>query len=729
MVVGTAPQIWAQVTVRLQANGPEHSGPLADAPVWCFCTEGSSVGRQYLTFSDSLGVAQCPFQAATAVRVSLVGYAPVHDTLLPGTETVLNLLGNGTSTEQIVITAQSEPTLAERSTFQVRVIDRARIEAQGAVNLRDVLATELNIRLSQDNILGSSLALQGLSGQNVKIMIDNVPVVGRLNGVIDLSQINLNDIERIEIIEGPMSVSFGTDALGGVINLITRRASSAKWSASANAYTETVGHYNQDAAASLRRGVHQVRLSGGRNFFDGWNASPTSGRTFQWKPREQLFGAVQYGLTKGRHSVRLKSQVFGETILNRGAATVTPVAAYAFDEYYRTLRLSNDVAYRLVLPRHLSVDVLAAANTFSRRLETLRTDLTTLEQQPIPSAEGQDTNTFTLYMSRGIVSKPANGNSKVGFQVGYEVNVETTGGDRIEGRTQALQDYAVFGSVDYRPSTRFTIWPGVRAIYNSVYAAPLVPSLHIKWNVAQQWTLRASYGRGFRAPALRELYLYFVDINHNLRGNPDLRAEYSSNWNATLTHRLVRPTGVWQLEGAAFFSDVQNLISLALVDASSALYTYANIGRAQTTGGRVQATYTHAKLTASAGATYNGFANLNLPSPTFYWSPEVLLRADWQTPVAKLRLAVFGKYNGRVQQLAQVAEDELAVFTTPAYTTLDATLTRTFWKQHLHVSVGGRNLLNVRNLNASNAGGAHTSGGSVAVGTGRSWFTTLSLTF
>ena len=53
-------------------------------------------------------------------------------------------------------------------------------------------------------------------------MIDDVAVIGRLNGNIDLSQINLNNVERIEIVEGPLSVEYGTDALAGTINLITK---------------------------------------------------------------------------------------------------------------------------------------------------------------------------------------------------------------------------------------------------------------------------------------------------------------------------------------------------------------------------------------------------------------------------------------------------------------------------------------------------------------------------
>ena len=140
----------------------------------------------------------------------------------------LNHLGFGQDDkvlETFVITAQYEETSKEKAVNKIKVINREKIDALAAVNLGDVLKNELNIRLSQDNVLGTFMSLQGISGQNVKILVDGIPVIGRLNGSIDVSQINLNDIERIEIVEGPLSVNYGTDALAGTINLITKKKS------------------------------------------------------------------------------------------------------------------------------------------------------------------------------------------------------------------------------------------------------------------------------------------------------------------------------------------------------------------------------------------------------------------------------------------------------------------------------------------------------------------------
>src|SRR5690606_33935457 len=130
---------------------------------------------------------------------------------------------------------------------------------------------EFNFNVSQDNILGSGLSMQGISGQNVKIMIDGVPVIGRLDGDIDVSQINLNQIERIEIVEGPLAVNYGSNALAGTINLITKAPKTNEIDGGANFYTESIGHYNAVAHAAMGWNKQSLSLSAGRNYFDGWN--------------------------------------------------------------------------------------------------------------------------------------------------------------------------------------------------------------------------------------------------------------------------------------------------------------------------------------------------------------------------------------------------------------------------------------------------------------------------
>ncbi|MCC6769475.1 MAG: TonB-dependent receptor plug domain-containing protein, partial [Bacteroidia bacterium] len=198
--------------------------------------------------------------------------------------------------DTVVVTAQYAPGSVENAVHKVKVIGQEKIESMGAQNLRDVLSNEMNIRLSQDNILGSNMSIQGISGQNVKIMVDGVPVSGRLNGSIDLSQINLYNVERIEIVDGPLSVNYGTDALAGTVNIITKKGQARKFSFSNELYYESIGQYNANARLGLRKGRTVLALSGGRNFFDGWrnndplfyyNLNPVadSTRHADWKPK------------------------------------------------------------------------------------------------------------------------------------------------------------------------------------------------------------------------------------------------------------------------------------------------------------------------------------------------------------------------------------------------------------------------------------------------------------
>jgi outer membrane receptor for ferrienterochelin and colicins len=101
------------------------------------------------------------------------------DTLTYSTDLKLHVLKKKDyDLDEVVITGQYRPVKKSQSVYAIKTISAKEIEDRAAINLRDVLQNELNFRVSRDNILGSGLSMQGLSGQNVKIMIDGVPVIG-----------------------------------------------------------------------------------------------------------------------------------------------------------------------------------------------------------------------------------------------------------------------------------------------------------------------------------------------------------------------------------------------------------------------------------------------------------------------------------------------------------------------------------------------------------------------
>ena len=171
---------------------------------------------------------------------------------------------------EVVVTGQLSETLAQDAIHKIRIIGKKELNSGLFLDVASVLSKELNIRVSEDNFLGSSISIQGISGQNVKILIDDIPVIGRLNGSIDLSQISLSNVERIEIVEGPLSTVYGTDALAGTINIITKEQTESK--KIFTTYYETIGKYNYNFLLSENINNNTATYQFGRNYFNGWSS-------------------------------------------------------------------------------------------------------------------------------------------------------------------------------------------------------------------------------------------------------------------------------------------------------------------------------------------------------------------------------------------------------------------------------------------------------------------------
>src|SRR5690606_28130850 len=134
--------------------------------------------------------------------------------------------------DEIVISTQIELQSLKKSIHNVRVITEEDIQNQAATTLADVLNQYLKINVLPDNGKGrSTISMFGLDSQYLKILIDNIPIVSDsgLGNSIDLTQINLNDIERIEIVEGSMGVTHGANAVSGIVNIITKKKISSDW--------------------------------------------------------------------------------------------------------------------------------------------------------------------------------------------------------------------------------------------------------------------------------------------------------------------------------------------------------------------------------------------------------------------------------------------------------------------------------------------------------------------
>ncbi|MGB1248225.1 MAG: TonB-dependent receptor, partial [Chitinophagales bacterium] len=336
LLIIVALSLFGFISVKAQNTLQVYDAETLEPLVYATTIFTNDRGQNKYGTTDEYGEVEIPFSTTTTIQISYIGYQKLHKTIEPNRARAVYLFPYESEINEVVITGLSAEEEVEESMYEVAVIKQDEIESKGANNLRDALMSEMNVRIQQDGVLGSNVSLQGLDGANVKIMIDGVPVVGRVNGNIDLSQINLNNIERIEIIEGPMSVIYGTDAIAGVINLITKSSQDNKWDGNVSSYYESIGTYNVDASVGLKKGNHLLQANGGRYFFNGWNADSYD-RNVEWDPKEQYFGGLTYVYrTQSDWFNRFKVNYYSDKILNRKDPTgVFPVA---FDDWYKTKR-------------------------------------------------------------------------------------------------------------------------------------------------------------------------------------------------------------------------------------------------------------------------------------------------------------------------------------------------------------------------------------------------------
>ena len=157
-------------------------------------------GKQEHEITDEKGNAQNIATQKSKIAISYIGYETLFDSISPGQSKTFNLQPTIFDMSEVVVTAQYKPQRVDKSIYKVKVLGAKQIDRKAANDLSELLSDELNIRIDQDAALGSSMSIRGLSGEHVKFLVDGVPVIGRLNGNVDLAQLNLNNVDHVEVI-------------------------------------------------------------------------------------------------------------------------------------------------------------------------------------------------------------------------------------------------------------------------------------------------------------------------------------------------------------------------------------------------------------------------------------------------------------------------------------------------------------------------------------------------
>ncbi len=692
---------------------------------------GSQTGTYKWAVSNEKGIAVNPFLDSTKVEISFIGYNNAICFLAPNESKILTLTPSIFDLHELVITGHFVPIMQKESLYEITTIDKDRIEEKGANNLREALSTELNFKTNNGHANETSINLNGLSGNHVKFMIDGVPVEGRIKGNIDLSQIYLDEVDRIEIIDGPSSVAYGTNAIGGVVNVITKKYQHKKIDISLKSYYESIGQYNFSGKIGLKHKKNILKVSGGRNFFDGF-ANKDTLRYKDWKPREQYFGNLMLSRRLKHLKMTYLLNGFSEKMLSRGAPSA-PYFETAFDTHYHTQRWSNKLLLKGRLANKNYIDIALSQSYYSRIRNIYFKDLVTLNETLTPSTSDQDTTIFNNYMAR-IVYNIKQDSSKVNYMIGTETKQDIIIAERIKNQHQEIGNYAIFANLNYAPIQTLKIQPALRYAYNTKYVAPLIPSLNILYNWNKNTDLRISYAKGFRAPSLKEMYIEFhFNSTINLWGNETLNSENSDHLNFSVDYHKEKGKHSVRITPKFYYSKINNLISL--VQISNVDWQYSNVDYLITKGASLFINYGYENWTANVSYKYYGNYNSQFNNEeienTFFYSKDMVGHLDYKVDSLDLSFNLSYKYTGTIKSFYLDANKKVKESRINDYQTVDLSISKQLMKKKMRLTLGVKNLFDVKEVKMIGQvfGVSNSKGANLNVLWGRSMFVSLSYNF
>ena len=614
--------------------------------------------------------------------------------------------------DQVVITAQFTPTDARETVNSVRIISRKMIEQRSVVNLQELLQTEPNIRIAQDAILGSDVSINGMKGENLKILIDGVPIVGRLNGNIDAGQIPLSSIERVEIIEGAQSLLYGSEASGGVINLITKKSQLERFDTEVNSQYETNGFKNLSARVGYSKNKWIAQATGSiQNFIPSIDS--TKGRDQIWNPKTQQSGRAFVRYTPSENTdFRLSANILSEKVDNLGDLKRPNFKPYSFDDYYLTDR--HDVSFhmdRWTKSKNLFQTTIGY-NGFKRIKNSYRMDF---DEDRKSLLEGlQDTSSATGYLARFTYAID-NKSRKWNYLFGLENNFETASGTRLIDTTSSevgsavTNDLGLFASAKVRISNQLTLQSGARWTVNMRYGSALTPSTWILWQPKMPFQARFSHAYGFRSPSLKELFFNFIDVNHYVVGNSNLNPERSLNLRGEITWKTFTfdKTNI-TLTGTGFYNTVNDRIILTAL--GPVHYEYRNVERWKTKGAsfRVNANVGN-WLRFQSDVVATGFHNSNIENNG---TSDLLWSTDWANDLTftflegKISWNIWQKRTGKTPFFYN-QDGKTKQGTTDSFNMLNSGISTHFLNKKIRINTGVKNIFNIRELATNNNNGIH----------------------
>ncbi len=606
------------------------------------------------------------------------------------TDAYLDSIARQFDLDEVVVTGTRTPKFLKDTPIQTRIITQKSLARVDATNVQDLLQQELpGIEFSYAMNQQTHLNFSGFGGQGVLFLVDGERLAGETMDDVDFTRLNMDNVERIEIVKGAASALYGSNATGGVINIITRQASDP-WTIGLNARYAKHNEQRYGATFGVNRKYVSNTLMGNYTSRDNYDVHSAA------NPVTRVISTIY-----GDKTLNVKDQLKWSPT---EALNITARAGYFFRETVRTEDIPEryrDFSGGLRLNWDIDIHNFLQVNySFDQYDKSDYQELRDLDIRDYSNVQNVLRALYSHTFSRGDA-----------LTIGADYMHDYLYNTNLDGNTREQDSWDVFAQYDCQVTDIFEAVGAVRYDYFSDGSVSHVtPKLNLCLKPNRRLSLRAGYGMGFRAPTLKEKYYNFDMAGiWIVEGNPDLKSEISNNFNISAEYTK----GHYNVTLSAYYNKVKDKISSSApyykTSADKVPYLpYANLSAYNIFGGELgvnarwdnglsaRLTYAYAKEQLPKDKDGNTVNNQYIPAREH----TLNVRLDYDHDFTKnygLSLGLSGRFLSGVENVEYknyyaVSEGTVTV-SYPAYTIWKLSLVQNI-KKSLKVTAALDNLFN-----------------------------------